>query len=464
MKFGKFFENELSSLDIPQEWIESSIQYKSLKKRIHRFASELHAIGLSKEILTQLLEGHEPLENREAGEAGEVGDAGPAGNAVEYNLEVQVEEITGEQATPRIRYLFEEDEHYIRPQLVIELVDNRGYALEIRRRLYEYVRSKESRKKIGEVDESNEQLRLLGQESRCRILVSMEEDDKFFQMIFEELRKLEDIKNQHQLGMIKTVEEVAKIIGSLTSPNKWRSDVDNWRGIFELYLENRIYFVSDDLHGERNVNDINARLLEFLKEVESGNLVKSFKHRRSKMAFFAFFTLNTELLKAMKYQRLNQLAIDKILKKFDKQTSLTVKNSFPHLLSKQPFMNLSFASALYGVITERLVTVVPQLDDYDCPICFGLAYKPIKLACNHVFCVQCLISLQRDHKNDCPVCRAPVVLQADSSNVDWERLEFMERHFPKQAKQKFRERRKAIEHEKYAKVMAQYGDQQCSVV
>jgi hypothetical protein len=58
---------------------------------------------------------------------------------------------------------------------------------------------------------------------------------------------------------------------------------------------------------------------------------------------------------------------------------------------------------------------LPSLDDYACLICTSIAFKPIRLACGHLFCVRCLVKMQRAGKAECPLCRSKVVLLADKS-------------------------------------------------
>jgi hypothetical protein len=64
-------------------------------------------------------------------------------------------------------------------------------------------------------------------------------------------------------------------------------------------------------------------------------------------------------------------------------------------------------------LSAALVTVVPAPDEYACPICTALACVPVRLGCGHVFCVRCLVKLQKAGKDACPVCRRDCVLAAD---------------------------------------------------
>jgi hypothetical protein len=70
------------------------------------------------------------------------------------------------------------------------------------------------------------------------------------------------------------------------------------------------------------------------------------------------------------------------------------------------------ARELCAQVSTEIVSVVPQLDDYLCPVCFTVAYWPIRLVCNHIFCSRCIIKLQRRGDDHCPLCRKTVVLKA----------------------------------------------------
>lgn len=63
-------------------------------------------------------------------------------------------------------------------------------------------------------------------------------------------------------------------------------------------------------------------------------------------------------------------------------------------------------------LSKELVPVVPQLNDYLCPVCFAVAYRPVRLDCQHVFCIRCIIKIQRRQEKHCPLCRADVVMKA----------------------------------------------------
>lgn len=75
------------------------------------------------------------------------------------------------------------------------------------------------------------------------------------------------------------------------------------------------------------------------------------------------------------------------------------------------------AKAVCFKVSEELLPIVPQLNDYLCPVCFNIAVKPIRLRCGHVFCIRCMITMQRAEADHCPLCRDAVVMEADSSKL-----------------------------------------------
>lgn len=89
-------------------------------------------------------------------------------------------------------------------------------------------------------------------------------------------------------------------------------------------------------------------------------------------------------------------------------------------------------------MSQELVSVVPQLNDYLCPVCFSVAYMPIRLDCQHVFCIRCIIKIQRRKERHCPLCRADVVLKASADHLDFELQKYMKKYFSKEVKEKQR--------------------------
>lgn len=138
--------------------------------------------------------------------------------------------------------------------------------------------------------------------------------------------------------------------------------------------------------------------------------------------------------KKQKFQAANSEATRKILKKHAKRTALPApsdlssNHSFPNFVlvglggvpssqsSSQSSPSPSSSSLpriLVQAISETLLPIIPHLDDYACVICMNIAFKPIRLDCGHLFCVRCLVKMQKRGQDECPMCRAPSVVVAN---------------------------------------------------
>jgi len=83
-------------------------------------------------------------------------------------------------------------------------------------------------------------------------------------------------------------------------------------------------------------------------------------------------------------------------------------------------MSQSMAKAVCSEVSTALVKVTPQLDDYLCPICMTIAWRPIKMKCQHIFCIKCTVRMQKERRKFCPLCRGDVIMQADEDSIDAE--------------------------------------------
>ena len=168
-----------------------------------------------------------------------------------------------------------------------------------------------------------------------------------------------------------------------------------------------------------------------------------------------FLKINVDLLRLMRFQEVNRIALTKIMKKFDKRTALHARAAIPESLKDGSVVSQDLAKATCFTIANELLTVIPQINDYLCPICFSLAYKPVNLDCGHRFCILCLIVMQKEEQNHCPLCRAEVVMKANSDNVDVELMEFMEKNFKTDVKEKQRANELAVNLDRYGELYLQ---------
>lgn len=234
----------------------------------------------------------------------------------------------------------------------------------------------------------------------------------------------------------------------------------------------------------------------------SGPSSQGLNNQASAAAIEDFLRLNFALLDVKKFQRVNVEAARKILKKHDKRTALTASNDLRAFMAQQeaarramgihpigsggvinlpasafqpaadvssnggtstalvssaahPSLAALLPSATTGILSESLphillslvtttlLPILPAVDDYSCAICTSVAWRPVRLDCSHLFCLRCLVKLQRQGKDDCPLCRAPgVVKTADRRNMDEEADKYLQTWFPREVKEKNKENEK----------------------
>ncbi|KAF6761736.1 RING-14 protein [Ephemerocybe angulata] len=255
------------------------------------------------------------------------------------------------------------------------------------------------------------------------------------------------------------------IMVSTMQPSK--SDLYSWREIFQLYVDAEIFeHVGEVKHGERSSEESKKRLQLFVEQATQRGLAdnRKFKSKQSRQAFETFIELNLFILNIKMFSEASAEATRKILKKHTKRTALPLaypfKNSLsssssipPHLALFSRLTTTSLPRTLVQAIGETLLPIIPHVDDYACLICTSIAFKPIRLNCGHLFCVRCLVKMQKRGQADCPLCRAPVVLSANKSNVDWALLNFMQDWFPMESREKL----KANEREAAQEEMIELG-------
>ncbi|VDB96246.1 unnamed protein product [Peniophora sp. CBMAI 1063] len=235
-----------------------------------------------------------------------------------------------------------------------------------------------------------------------------------------------------------------------------KSDLTAWREIFALYVESEVFErLGERARGERSVADAEVRLKAFAERVTGAGLGdrRTLKLRESREALERFLRLNILLLDLKKFQQANAEAMRKILKKHAKRTALplpllTDNASTPDALALfVPPLLHTLPRTLVQAVGTQLLPVIPSLDDYACIICTSIAFKPIRLGCGHLFCVRCLVKLQKRGRERCPVCRAPTVGQATRDNVDWALINFMQDWFPEETWEKMRNNEREAQEE-----------------
>ncbi|KAF4345803.1 RING finger [Fusarium beomiforme] len=489
MKFGHDFKETLRAQDFPAHWVDHAIPYSQLKKCLKKVARELHELGLDPETLRELLNPDETapvaLKYKLNGGAdshlrpkltvqvhlqdGVPVDASLAPNTRDFLNKIAVNlphnprpktdsaikspesdvlkdakkadadvETTSAPSAETVDALADEASR----KLAIAVADERTV------KVTEKLASDSEKEKFtteptskSSIEALSTSLALSETEGTYEIIeVPLTFDAEFFEMLQSDVNNLDTLQMEEEKTMTSEIVALGKEVEQVVKPKRFsKTDLARWRQIFELYLDAEIFFATHEQdHGERSSQVALRQLQWFQDQVAKQNLVKDFKLPESNAAFTRFIDLNASLLKNMQFQELNKTAVAKILKKFDKRTALGVARKFPTVVHSDKLLAGTIARDVCAQMSQELVSKVPQLNDYLCPVCFSVAYMPVRLDCQHVFCIRCVIKIQRRKEKHCPLCRADVVLKASAMNLDYELQKYMKKYFAKEVKEKQR--------------------------
>ncbi|KAF8477527.1 SPX domain-containing protein [Kalaharituber pfeilii] len=305
-------------------------------------------------------------------------------------------------------------------------------------------------------------------DSQQNIQIPLSADVEFFRTLTHEISSLDVIQSKEEQRITNNVVLLGDSVTDVVKPKSFTKDSDlySWREIFRIYLESGIFISQLEREGriQRTVEMAEEKLKWFQAELKRVGVTKHFKNKHSLELFKNFMDLNMSILRLLRFQSINKTAMRKILKKFDKRTALGAREAFPTFIASDPFLSSELAKAICYTMNDRLLNIIPQLDDYLCPICSSISVKPVRLDCTHVFCVRCLVKLQREKKQFCPICRGDVVLTANADNLDISLLNFLKHYFPKEAKLKQAENEKEVALEQFRALQARSGSVECSIM
>ncbi|KAF8841393.1 hypothetical protein BDN67DRAFT_1010703 [Paxillus ammoniavirescens] len=466
MHFSKTYIQLLLSL--PPELRDNAVEYRQLKKLINQIVTELNSLGLDPSVLRRLLEHRETI----------------VGSASFRELGESLQYVTWEsshQPKPTVVYEFASKSTYLEPRLRLLLKHPHDAATGIFTE--QHTHSPIPDKDLGGIlhalrgslvikDNGTESLNDIPKQTD--LIIPLRSDVAFFQLLTSTLSSLSEHFDGLYDNFNSTVAALARAISSRARPTTssaphffsvyslaagnvahvrpgsgGKSDLYTWREVFQLYVEAEVFEGIGEVNRcERTVEEAEERLRAFEQRIKEKK--GSLRLSGSTGALDLFMSMNLFILDVKKWQLANAEATRKILKKHTKRTALPIPS---HLISKWdgpipapsstdlaliPQPPTSLPRLLVQAIGETLLPVVPHIDDYSCLICTSIAFKPIRLRCGHLFCVRCLVKLQKRAKPDCPMCRAPTVLKADRNNVDYALLNFMSDWFPLESREKLR--------------------------
>ncbi|ERT02721.1 ring-14 protein [Sporothrix schenckii 1099-18] len=475
MKFAREFKAALQSGDYPEEWCKAAIPYPTLKKCLNKIRAEFQAMGLDADTLRQLLAAQAvstrgdqiPLAKYKFDvsdsavqthftifvdlEDGVVVDASlsPASKAfLEKQADIRRSSVADDQLTGESSL----DGGSPMPDAIVdESDDESGPSSSL---------SSPPGERVGSSGTGGAR-----QKSFQRVEVSLTADSEFFGLIYRDMAQLERIGQAEQAAITAEVVALGQEVSAVARPerkkrtwfgsssakasanqtttavahHKYASDLTLWRELLELYLDAQVFFSTRERdHGKARTSAQASRQLDWFQEqVKSRGLLQHFQLAASLATYQHFLMLNKRLYLNLRFRELNQTAQSKILKKFDKWTALDVSRTFPDATRHHHDMLVdSLARDVCARIAEDVVAVVPRLEDYTCPVCLSIAWMPVRLLCRHVFCVRCVIKMQREEQKFCPLCRGEVVMQADLDNLDADLHRFLKLYFRQEVKEK----------------------------
>jgi E3 ubiquitin-protein ligase BAH len=425
MKFAQSFRESLASQDFPPHWIAYAIPYGQLKKCLKKVQRELQDLGLDQQTLQSLCDpaNTTPLALKYRLNT----DSKHVRPMLTVNLSLKDREVIGASLTPESRIFFE--------RIASELTSAQQLGASNHGEETRDDQGTHANDAVeGHVSVPNTTVHI-----ECETFeVPLVFDSQFFRILHNDVSSIDDLQATEKKKMDQEIANLGSEISQVTKPTRFsKTDLDPWRHILELYIDAEVFFATQEQsHGARSSQQALKQLQWFQSEVEKRQFAKSFKLRESQMAFVHFLRLNASLLKNLQFQELNQLAVRKILKKFDKRTSFSIAKTFRGAVKSHQLMAGNVSRDVCAQLSQELLTIVPQINDFLCPICFAVAYRPVRLECQHVFCIRCIVKIQRRREKHCPLCRAEVVMKASTDNLDNDLAKQMKTYFRKEVREK----------------------------
>lgn len=479
MKFGQEYAAALASQDFPQHWLDSAIEYKQLKKCIKKVQRELANIGLDAptiEKLAQWLETPEDESKSKDGFSAAKPDLSTIPEEFTPQLRVLVDSRTG---TPLDATLAPETRANLEKLARNEMLFAGRHA-ELGHTLHQVTSLQALREADSASDESDKEAPT---ETKW-IQIPLVSAKHFFDTLEPKLEELEALNEAEEKKLEMDILDLGDMVENVTEPIRegyeakrkmsYR-DLYFWREMFRLYLEKPIFYSGTERNrGALSFVEAKRNLQAYDEQLRSTGLLAKMRTPLAQQAAQRFLDLNVDILKIMHFQEMNGRAMRKILKKFDKRTHLegqvfmdAVRKRHPALLTTGSNVSSGFANAiardLQAELSTKVLAIVPQLEDWTCPVCLGMAWRPVSLGCcRSVFCIRCIIQLQDQKMIRCPCCNTETVMRADGRNLDFDTMDFLEKYFPLEVKKRQKENEKALLERNYGEEFVR--PPQCSVM
>lgn len=146
--------------------------------------------------------------------------------------------------------------------------------------------------------------------------VPLTHDDEFFNILLSKVIKLDGLQATQERRMSSEIVALRHDIARLSRPTHIaRTDLEKWRMVFGLYLDAQVFFSTlESDHGFRHLGAAAQQLAWFREELEKLGVVGRFRLPESRLALDKFLRLNLDLLRNLRFQEINRIAVAKILK------------------------------------------------------------------------------------------------------------------------------------------------------
>lgn len=141
-------------------------------------------------------------------------------------------------------------------------------------------------------------------------------DAQFFELLHNDVSTLDAIRAGEEESLTRDIQSLSKEISRLAKPTRFgKTDMYRWRELFDLYLQAAVFFSTQECDtGSRNPATAAKQLEWFQSEVTRRGIVASFKLPESHRALSWFVQINRVLLTNLRFQDINRIAVEKILK------------------------------------------------------------------------------------------------------------------------------------------------------
>ncbi|KAK5114720.1 hypothetical protein LTR62_002294 [Meristemomyces frigidus] len=483
MKFGHEYEQSLSEARFPEQWLGSAIDYKYLKKCIKKVHNELDQCGLDPATIMRLSKDadaniknvpHQQSIDRQLSQVSDDMEAShltPISEGFSPQLRILVDSKTG---TPLDATLTQETKAGLQKLAQHGMAtgpQNPHIAHHATHAVLEHSGSPLNRTISPPPDTTDAKW----------VQIPLVAAQDFFDLLGPKLDQLEQLRIAETAKLEMDILDLGDAVEDVVEPVRegfeavrevnYR-DLYFWREMFRLYMDKPIFYDdTEQRRGAVSYDVAKGRLEAYKQELKDTGLLAKMKTPEARKAAKQFLKLNVDILNIMRFQEMNARAMTKILKKFDKQTHLEAQPFLKELLEKYPALTPNgiatkpssgfaecIARDLHAEISSKVLAIVPQIQDWTCPVCTEMAWRPVSLGCcQALLCIRCVITMQEQEMRRCPACNAETVMGADGRNINFEAMDFLEKYFPLETKKRQKENEKADLERRYGEEFTRPG-------